>query len=346
MDRWNVGERMRKDRIPGLSIAFIEDGRIVSRECRGERTAGSGEPVGESTMFNACSISKFAAGMVALLLVEERVLHLDQAVNQQLLSWRVPDHPEFDSGDVTLRRLLGHQGGFADPDGSFGTYGKTLGTPSMAELLKGLTPYRQQPAALAAKPGSRFIYSDTGFCILQLLIEEATGEAWDKLMRTKIFEPLQMANSRFVTNASEIRNGSAAGHNKRGIRLEGYPIYPFAAAAGLWSTPTDLALLIAELMFSLQGKGKLGISAETAREMIKPQGGFKWAGLGVFMEDSNGELELSSLGWGEGFQCMMTAYPGKGRGAVLMMNADPGVHQTDSLLGYIANMWQQENSGA
>lgn len=346
MDQWNVRERMKRERIPGLSMAFIEDGSICRPETLGEQAVEGGEPVRADTMFNACSISKFAASLLALVLVEERILRLDEKVNERLASWKVPRHPEFEAGNVTLRRLLGHQAGFSDPDGSFQPLTRNRETPSMTRLLKGLTPYRREPALLIAEPGSRFIYSDTGFCVIQLLIEDATGETFEAMMREKIFGPLHMNNSRFVMHESDMPAGLAAGHNQHGERLAGpHCIYPFAAAAGLWTTPTDLAVLITELMASLHGKGKLGLSAATAEEMLRPQGGFEWAGLGIFMDRTGGRLELSSLGWGTGFQCMMTAYPEEGLGAVLMMNADPGVHQAESLLGYVTKMWQQEKFG-
>ncbi|GIP25884.1 penicillin-binding protein [Paenibacillus sp. J23TS9] len=338
----NIAERMRESNIPGLSIAFISEGKLSHHECWGEVEAGSGDPIQSNTLFNACSISKFAASILALQLVEEGLLSLDEDVGNFLISWNIPEHPSFNSRTVTLRRLLCHQAGFADPQGGFGQYIHEYGSPDMAKLLRGMTYYCQKPIELMAEPGSQFIYSDTGFCIIQLMIEDVTGESFDKLLQEKLFEPLHMNNSIIVTSQSEIRMGSAVGHNKHGVRLkESHPIYPYPAAAGLWTTPADLALLVEEFLSSLQGNSRLGISAETADEMIKPQGCFKWTGLGVFLESPDGELEVSSLGWGAGYQCMLITYPKIGRGAVLMMNADPGVHQTQSLLGHLASLWQQ-----
>ncbi|MED5018135.1 serine hydrolase [Paenibacillus chibensis] len=341
-DEWNIAEMMRLRHVPGLSMAFIKDGMLQRSECHGEMEAGRGQAVQADTMFNACSISKFAASLLALLLVEQKVLGLDEDIRPYLTSWTIPEHPSYESRAVTLRRLLSHQAGFADPKGGHGEYVREQGIPAMPQLLEGTTPYSPEPAALTAEPGSQFIYSDTGFGVLQLLIEDVTGVSFGQLLQDRIFEPLHMNNSRIVLADAEIRAGSASGHNKHGERLcKPYPIYPYPAAAGLWTTPTDLALLMVELLASLQGEGKLGISAETAGEMIRPQGCFKWTGLGVFLEPSSEGLEISSLGWGSGFQCMMIAYPETRRGGVWMMNADPGVHQTKSLLGQVAMLWQQ-----
>ena len=67
--------------------------------------------------------------------------------------------------------------------------------------------------------------------------------------------------------------------------------------------------------------------------MISPQGCSKWTGLGVFLDDSNEDLQMYSLGWGVGFQCMMVSYPYRGNGAIIMTNADLGVHQTEGIIG-------------
>ncbi|MCJ8012556.1 beta-lactamase family protein [Paenibacillus sp. KQZ6P-2] len=341
-DAWNAVERMRKGNIPGLSMALIDHGMLNRQECWGETGLGSGKPIQADTMFNACSISKFAAAMLVLLLVEEGILGLDEDVCGRLVAWKIPEDPLYDSRDITLRRLLSHQAGFADPEGSFGVFSREYGAPTMADLLEGTTYYSPKPAALMAEPGSQFIYSDTGYRILQQLIEDVTGKSFERLMQEKIFEPLHMNHSRIVTSDMDIRPGSASGHNKHGERLQDpYTIYPFPAAAGLWATPSDLALLLIELMNSVHGRGRLVISAETASDMILPQGCFQWTGLGVFLDTSNGQLEISSLGWGVGYQCMLIAHPYTGRGAVLMMNADPGVHQNQSLLGEAASMWRQ-----
>jgi CubicO group peptidase (beta-lactamase class C family) len=109
-----------------------------------------------------------------------------------------------------------------------------------------------------------------------------------------------------------------------------YPIYPYPAAAGLWSTPTDIASMVIEIISSLNGTSKLGISRRLITEMITPQ-----TGLGVFLDNSDQKLKISSLGWGKGFQCMMIASPYSGTGAVIMTNSDLGVHQSKGIIGEI-----------
>jgi hypothetical protein len=90
--------------------------------------------------------------------------------------------------------------------------------------------------------------------------------------------------------------------------------------------------LVIEIVNYLKGSGKLGLPQRMIKKMITSQGCSQWAGLGVFLANSGQDLEISSLGWGVGFQCMMIAYPYLGTGAVIMTNSDLGVHQTKGLI--------------
>ena len=146
-----------------------------------------------------------------------------------------------------------------------------------------------------------------------------------------------MTNSHFnITMLDVDRLNFSSGHNKNGEIVGGkYPVYPYPAASGLWTTSLNLAELVLELMNALKGASKIGISQRLAKEMITPQRGKRWSGLGVFLEGSEKELEITSLGWGVGFQCMMVAFPFIEKGAVIMTNTELGVHQLEGIIGEI-----------
>ncbi len=326
----NVKERMDHYQVKGLSLALIEDGKINRLEQYGLMEAGTEKSVQKESIFNACSISKFLTGMLVMVLAERGVIHLDEDINHRLKSWKVPDNRFTVEKKVTLRQLLSHQSGVVDPDGSFSELILNDEVPSIVELLEGKTAYCKVPIEVAYEPGSEFHYSDAGYCIVQLLIKDVTGRSFEDLAYELIFEPLKMDNSSFPRMISG--KSYACGHDKNGQLIEGkYSVYPYPAASGLWTTPAELAGLVIELMNAINGESKIGLSAEKAKEMIQQQGK-DWAGLGVFLDGSDKELELSSLGWGVGFQCMMAAYPYKGTGLVIMMNTDSGVHQMKGII--------------
>ncbi|MBS2967935.1 beta-lactamase family protein [Metabacillus sp. KIGAM252] len=315
---------MKEYHIAGAGIALIQDGRISRKAGFGVLERGQEERVTADTVFNACSISKFAAAMLALRLVGEDILALDEDVNIRLKSWRVPSNGF--TQPVTLRLLLSHQSGIKDPGGSFMELDFSRSAPSIIEILEGTTPYCPEPVNIKYEPGTEFHYSDAGFCVLEQLIHDVTGVTYEELLKSKVLNPLGMDGSTLNVLGAH----AAAGHDREGSLLEEkYPVYPYPAAAGLWSSAADLGKLFGELLDAMNARSKLGISQKLAEEMIRSQGCSPWTGLGVFV---NGE-EISSLGWGKGFQSMAVVYPRLGTGAIIMTNTDTGFHQRNGWIG-------------
>ena len=333
----DIKERMLHYHVAGLSISVIENREIKRVEQFGLMEAGTAKKVTSYSLFNACSISKFVTSMLIMLLSEKGIVDLDEDVNSRLSSWKVPDNDFTKGTPVTVRNLLSHQSGIIDPEKSFMELNPNEAYPRVADLLSGKTAYCKEPIEIKYEPESDFHYSDAGYCIIEQLIEDVMGKAFKEIVNEWLFQPLNMHNSWFMV---AIRDGEMSrfncGHQKSGAVIDGkYPIYPYPAAAGLWTTPHDLSLLVIELMNSLKGKSKLGLSIKKAKEMITPQGCKEFTGLGVFLDHSGGELEISSLGWGVGFQCMMVSYPYQETAFIIMTNTDTGVHQMKGIIGEI-----------
>ncbi|WP_430791454.1 serine hydrolase domain-containing protein [Virgibacillus flavescens] len=342
----NIKERMRHYNVPGLSITLLENGQICGSENYGVLEVERDKKINENTIFNACSISKFLTGMVAMKLIDEGLLDLDEDINKRLVSWKVPENEFTKNESVTLRNLLSHQSGIKDPEGSFSELNTKVGVPSMVELLEGKTPYCKDPIKVLYEPESEFHYSDAGFCIVQQLIEDVTEKPFYQVGNELIFKPLGMENSHLHTAMLDMNKKEfSCGHNKNGEAVDGkYPIYPYPAASGLWTTSIDLAVLVFELMNALKGESEIGISESLAKEMITPQKDKSWTGLGMFLEGAERELEITSLGWGVGFQCLLAAFPHSEKGAIIMTNAELGVHQMEGVIGEIYRSLMKPNS--
>ncbi|OFD75665.1 MULTISPECIES: serine hydrolase domain-containing protein [Bacillus cereus group] len=333
----NIYEKMNQYSVAGLSLAVIRHGKLNEASAFGTLEFGTNRNVTTNSIFNSCSISKFITAMLVLTLSDQEIVHLDEDVNDKLTSWNIPTNLFTSQKKVTLRNLLSHQSGIIDPPNSFEQYTLAQGLPSMSELLAGKTSYCRVPIETTYKPESEFHYSDANFCMIELLREDITGKSFNQLLEEHIFQPLQMKDSTlFSPEDIDKTDAFACGHNKDGtVTNEKYPFYPFAAAAGIWTTPTDLSTLVIEIIHSLQGNSKLKLSQKTVQDMISPQGCSNWTGLGVFLDDSNESLQIYSLGWGVGFQCMMVCYPHRGNGAVIMTNTDLGVHQMEGIIGEV-----------
>ncbi|MDM5248588.1 serine hydrolase domain-containing protein [Lysinibacillus sp. G4S2] len=333
----NISERMEHYRITGLSLVTIEKSKISKSDYFGVLEAGSDQKINEHTIFNACSISKFLTSILVSKLVEQGFLNLDEDINKKLVSWKVPDNQFTKHKKVTLRNLLCHQSGIVDPESSFTAVESFNDMPSMLEILDGKTPYCKTPIEITYEPESEFHYSDAGFCVIQLLIEDTMGKPFSVLMDELIFQPLSMTNSTFSSTLSTSNTDNfACGHDKNGELISGkYAIYPYLAACGIWTTPNDLAKLLLDVTSAIKGQSKLGLTATRIKELFRPQGCKEWVGLGVFLDVAEEKLEFSSLGWGVGFQCMLVAYPYLEKGIIMMTNTDTGVHQMKGIMGEI-----------
>ncbi len=328
-----IEERMAFYNVKGVSVAIIQETEVEVKNY-GELEAGSGLFVTDETLFSTCSISKLMTAMLVMKLVNDEVLNLDEDINESLTSWQLRNQEFFTENRVTIRHLLSHQAGIVDPQDSFMELGEDSERPSNLMILKGNTPYCLSEVVVSEEPGAMFHYSDAGFCVLQQLIEDVTKKPFEQVMREEIWHPLQMQHSFYHSILLQNKHSVASGHNKNGEVVKGkYPIYPYEAASGLWTTSSDLAKLCTELMASLEGNGRLGIGADLIIDMIRPQCGKEWIGLSLFLDETELGLEALSYGWGVGFQSMLVMYPHLRKGAVILTNSELGVHQLEGFIG-------------
>ena len=326
---------MDKHQVTGLSMTLIDHLHITETKGYGILSCKTNRPVTGKSLFNTCSISKFVTALLTIKLSEMKLIDLDEDVNLKLTSWKISDNKLTRKQKVTPRLLLCHQSGIVDPEGSFTEYKPSDGIHKISHILLGKTAYCKDQIVVSKLPGEEFFYSDAGFCVIQQLIEDVVGVPFETAVEQFIFKPLGIKNSVYASMKAEIIHKEyARGHDKYGEMIsEESVFYPYPAAAGMWSTSSDLAMIVKEVMDSLKGYSKMGLSVKGVEDMLSSQGSKDWAGLGVFLERQEEKLELSSLGWGKGFQSMIVAFPYAGSGAVIMTNTDLGVHQMQGFIG-------------
>jgi CubicO group peptidase (beta-lactamase class C family) len=334
----SLQERMLHYSVPGVSIAVIQDGRIHWAHGYGVSRAGDGPPVDTATIFQAASISKPVASMAALRLVEEGRLELDQDVNGRLRAWKVEDNANTVDERVTLRRLLSHSAGTTVH--GFGGYPDGSPFPSLVQLLDGAPPANSARVRPDIRPGSMWRYSGGGTSIAQLLMMEAAGtDDFPSLMRSLVLEPLHMVHSTYEQPLPMHRRANAAiAHRRAGDPIAaGWHVYPEMAAAGLWTTPSDLARLVIEVQEAVQGNSDRVLSPEMASEMLRLQIG-QW-GLGWTLGGEGDASTFSHGGSNAGYKAQLTAFVHGGRGAVIMTNGDQGTALIREILRGIADVY-------
>lgn len=330
------GEKWKNaERFPGIGCAWTDAAGKESAEYFGVADRERHIAVDENTIFPACSISKLVTAMCVMKLHEKKAIDIDGPVNDYLRQWKLLTLEGEESG-ATIRALLCHTAGIQDGEESF--CGMRRGDPeiSLIDILEGRTAYNNRPARAEKPQGTAFDYSDAGYCVLQLMLQERMGEAFEDLARELVFDPLRLENTFFASHKEMARfeNRMATGYDDNEMPIPGrFPSVPDLAASGLWSTPKELLTLAKDFMMALHGESAF-LHTETAREMAKPVRDFPWTGLGLFVD---GKDTLVSRGWGENGQCMMRMNTRTKQIAVVMTNRNPGVDQAESGVEWLAD---------
>ena len=315
-------DRMRELNVPGVSVAVFKDGRIEWTRGWGYADTASKRTVERDTRFQAASISKPVAAAVVLALVSRERLSLDRPVNEHLTSWTLPDNGHTAGKPVTLRHLLTHSAGTTVH--GFRGYAAGEQVPSLVQLLDGAKPANSAAVRVDIPVGSRWRYSGGGISIAQLAVEDETRKPFAQSARELVLQPFGMTHSTYVQPLpADLRDKAATGYRGNGSAVPGrYHTYPEQAAAGLWTTPEDLASFAIELQKVASGKTERVMSRRLAEEMLRKQVD-DW-GLGVGVLGDGAATRFSHGGANEGFRAFWVGYRDHASGVVVMTNGDNG----------------------
>lgn len=322
-------ERMQHHRIPGVSIAVVRDMELDWAAAYGTCRADSKTPVTTETLFEAASTSKLVAALLAMRYASQGLLQLDANVNEQLRSWAIPASDFTRVAPVTPRLLLSHQSGMNRPDGGFQE--DEGSAPTLLQVLDGVPPARNAPAAIEFEPGSQWQYSNFGYIVLQQLFEDLTGSPYARITQEELFDPLGLKDSTFVQPPSaEFHDRLALPHDADGHAHDRALSPTILAQGGLLTTPTDLASIVIQFMAAYQGRSERLLSQDGARQILSTQRNLEpdqffglpaRQGLGVFLLGSDENPYLIIPGGNEpGSNCLVLALPALGDGAVIMAN--------------------------
>lgn len=317
-----LSDRMAHYHVPGVSIAVVDSGRIVWARGFGVKEAGTTDSVTATTLFQAASISKPVAATGMLSLVAQGELTLDDPVNDFLTSWKVPDNRFTEQSAVTLRRIVSHSAGLTVH--GFPGYAEGEPIPTVPQILDGEPPANTAAVRVDTVPGRISRYSGGGVTVEQLAMTDVTGEPFPELMKRLVLDPAGMTRSTYEQPLPEARRGEeAAGYRSDGTEVEGrWHTYPEMAAAGLWTTPTDLLTWAMAITAARSGGQDAVLPMPLALEMLTPQfGGF---GLGPAVGGEGRAFHFGHGGANEGFRCELIYFPELGRGAAVMTNGDGG----------------------
>lgn len=323
--------------VPGVSIAVIKDFKIDWAKGYGTADVEAGTPVTADTMFQAASISKTVAAMTSMRAVQDGRFALDQDVNTILKSWKLPGGEFTKDRPVTPRGLMSHTSGTGDGFGYPG-YAPGAPLPTLAQMADGVPPSNRPRVRLERPPMTGFKYSGGAVSIQELALTDAMGKPLAALARDWVLNPIGMTNSTYEQPLPASREKQAArAHDRMGARMgDPWHVYPEHAAAGLWTTPTDLAKFLIEVQKTIAGESTKVLSRPMMLEMVTPVGVGPFA-VGFTVQKLGEGWYFSHGGSNWGFQCDMIAHRLKGYGLVVMTNGDNG----GALIREVRNRIQQ-----
>jgi CubicO group peptidase (beta-lactamase class C family) len=331
--------QMAKRKIPGLSLAVVDRGAIVKAQGYGAIDLVGGAAITAETLFQAGSISKPVTALGALLLVEGGKLSLDADINDSLTTWKVPENDLTRQEKVTLRRVLSHSAGLTVH--GFPGYDVGVPRPTLPEVLDGKKPANTAAIRVDLLPGSKWRYSGGGYTVLQQAMIDVTGVDFPTYMHRAVLAPLGMTHSTFEQPLPSARAGeTATGHYPTGGRAVAgrWHIYPEMAAAGLWTTPSDLARFVMAVQHADAGRDRAILSRDLMRQMLTRQkDNF---GLGFALASRGAAERFAHNGRDEGFDATLVAYRNDAQGAVVMINANDNTGVLPRVLEAIADAYQ------
>jgi CubicO group peptidase (beta-lactamase class C family) len=292
-----VKEELNENFVGNFALALIKGGVIEHEEFHTE-----GKPVNRNTVFQVASLSKWVSAFGIMKLVEEGKLDLDAPVSKYLTRWQLPTS-NFNNEEVTVRRLLSHTAGLTDGLGYSGFEPGVQTQPIEESLTKASDADEGISGAVQVgiEPGSEFKYSGGGYTLLQLLVEEVSGQSFSTFMKESIFEPLNMTYSSYTwKDSSDFK--LAEFYNSDGTKAPHYS-YTSLAATSLYTSLNDLEIFFQVFLpgSSNEPIGRNVLKPETLKMMRQPHGrtmGMDIWGLGtiLYATTENGDFIIGHDG--------------------------------------------------
>jgi CubicO group peptidase (beta-lactamase class C family) len=318
---WNILDRMAFYKTPGLSIAVIQNYRLVWAKGYGFANDSSKTPVTTQTLFQAGSISKSLNAVAVLKLAEEKKIDLYADINVYLKSWKFPYDSLSKGKKITVANLLSHTGGINLQ--GFGGYQPGKPLPTIVQVLNGEKPANSPHIRSAFEPGLRPEYSGGGVIISQQIVMDITGQDYADYMQQAVLKQLGMNRSTFSQPPAGVNDAMlATGYNIAGNPIPGkHRIYPEQAAAGLWTNPTDLAKFVIGLQLAYEGKSDKVLTKQSAGLMFTPYQNKMGIALGTFINVLDSTKYFTHPGSTVGFQSIYYGSLRDGNGVVVMLNS-------------------------
>ncbi len=332
--RYNIIERMQFYKVPLVSMAIVDDGKILWSKAYGKRKVASVSTADVNTIYQTASISKSINALAVLKLVQEGKISLQKDIREYLKTWELPNNKFSTSRKITLANLLSHTSGLGTV-GFFG-YKITDTIPSLNQILSGIKPANSDPVQSINFPGAEYFYSGGGTTLIRKILEDRFKTNYASLIQTNVLTPLNMKRSTYNQPLQKAENNFASGYVGDGQVIQGgYHVFPELAPDGLWSNANDIAKFILSIQKSLKGENAL-LQKHTVLQMfskVLPTSNYT---LGFVVEDKGDEKYFSHRGANYGYRSVFYGSMKTGKGIVVLTNSENGEMLINEVVNSVA----------
>ncbi len=352
-EKSTILEKMKHYNVPGVCVAVINNYELEWIKCFGVKDVRTTEPITLDTLLEVGSTSKSFTAVTALSFVDKELLELDEDVNNRLTSWKIPEGEFTERSKVTLRHILSHRAGINGPNGGFSS--EPNSAPTLTQMFKGEKPSLSDPFSVDFTPGNNHAYSNYGYILVQLLLEDIARKSFPDIVDEQIFQPLGMENSSFKYPTEEVKQRLIVPHDQEGEAKE-TGLHPTAyAQGGLITTALDLSKFYIDIMNTLRGEENSFFKQNIIEQMITPVlnldptkfFGMTDQGLGMFIIDNGKNKFFTHPGtnW-PGATCLPIICAETGQGAIIITNGIRGELLQSEIMNSIAReygwtLWQK-----
>lgn len=342
-----VAARMKNYGIKGMSIAVINDYKIEWAKSYGWADEAQQKPMTNETLFTPGSISKSFNALAIMRLYQEKQLDIFEDINRYLTSWQFPYDEKTKSKKITLAHLLSHSAGLNIHGFGFESYRLGDSLPTTLQIVKGEKPAKNEAVRSLFAPGERFEYSGGGTILSQLVVEDLTKLNYTQFMQEKVLQPLGMTNSFFnqpppSDKAALLSTGYSMMYDGKALPYQ-YPVQPELAAAGLWTTASDLAKMVINVQNALKNEPNTLLLQNIAELMMTPYNDeAEKAAMGFFIDNFKGTKYFQHAAGNPGFSGKFIGSMTGGKGLVILVNSDDDAAIFEEVTQCIADIYQWE----
>src|SRR5262245_26658991 len=304
---------------PGCALAIVKDGQVIYKRGYGVANLEYNIPITPSSVFYVGSIAKQFTAMCIALLAQQGKFSLDDDIRKF-----VPEIPDY-GAPITIRHLIHHTSGLQDFWDLIGKEGRRWDD---AYDLKDVIEIVARQKELNCKPGGKHLYSNTGYMLLAVIVQRATGKSLRQYAEEQIFKPLGMLHTRFHDDHTAILQNRVYGYvPQNGNNFSVHVINnDLVGAGGLWTTVEDLSLWDANFYSAKVGGSKLIQLIQTPGTII--DGAKCDYAFGLHIDEYKGLKRVRHGGVFAGYRAEMIRLPDKRLSVALLCNSSSIVPTT------------------